>query len=88
MDFHIEEVASDEYLGDIISNNGKNTKNIQSRVANGLGIISQIMDLLKNVSFGKHYFEIAKLLRETMFVNGLLTNCGAWHNLKESEIAK
>ena len=46
------------------------------------------MDLLKNVSFGKHYFEIAKLLRETMFVNGLLTNCEAWHNLKESEIAK
>ena len=57
----MEEVSSDEYLGDIISNNGKNTKNIQSRVAKGLGIISQIMDLLKNVSFGKHYFEIAKL---------------------------
>ena len=84
----MEEVESDEYLGDIISNNGKNTKNIQSRVAKGLGIISQIMDLLKTVSFGKHYFEIAKLLRETMFVNGLLTNCEAWHNLKESEIAR
>ena len=84
----MEKVDSDEYLGDIISNNGKNTKNIQKRVAKGLGIISQIMDLLKNVCFGRHFFEIAKTLRETMFVNGVLTNCEVWHNVNESEITK
>ena len=82
------EVESDEYLGDIIANNGKNTKNIQTRVAKGLGIVSHIIDLLKNVSFGKHFFEIARTLRESLFVNGLLTNCEVWHNLHESEINK
>ena len=82
------EVDSDEYLGDIIANNGKNTQNILTRVAKGLGIVSQIMDLLKNVSFGKHFFEIARTLRESLFVNGLLTNCEVWHNIKESEINK
>ena len=59
------EVESDEYLGDIIANNGKNTRNIQTRVAKGLGIVSHIIDLLKNVSFGKHFCEIARTLRDS-----------------------
>ena len=84
----MEEVESNEYLGDIVANNGKNMKNIENRVSKGLGIISQIMDLLKNVSFGRHYFTIAKTFRESMFVNGILTNCEVWHNLKLSEIKK
>ena len=53
-----------------------------------MGIISQIMDLLKNINFGKYYFKIAITLRESMFVNGLLTNCEVWHNLNESETKK
>jgi hypothetical protein len=84
----MEKVESDTYLGDILSSNGKNTTNIESRVGKGLGIISQIMDLLKSVTFGKHYFEIARTLRESMLVNGLLTNCEFWHNLKEAEVKK
>ena len=84
----MKSVESDEYLGDILATNGKNTKNIQSRVAKGMGIISQIMDLLKNISFGKHYFDIAITLRESMFVNGILTNSEVWHNLNESESTK
>ena len=46
------------------------------------------MDLLKSVSFGKHYFEIACTLRESMLVNGLLTNCEVWHDLKDTEVNK
>ena len=84
----MEVVDSDTYLGDIIASNGKNTLNIENRVAKGLGIVSQIMDLLKNTSFGIHYFEIAALLRESMFVNGLLTNCEVWHGLTEGEVTK
>ena len=82
------EVDTDTYLGDIIASNGKNTQNIENRVAKGLGIVSQIMDLLKNASFGIHYFEIAALLRESMFVNGLHTNCEVWHGLTEGEVTK
>ena len=46
------------------------------------------MDLLKNVNFGKHYFEIACVLRESMLVNGLLTNCEVWHGLKDTDVKK
>ena len=84
----MEKVESDTYLGDVISSNGKNTINIENRVSKAIGIVSQIMDLLKSVSFGKHYFEIVVTLREAMLVNGLLTNCEVWHDLKDTEVNK
>ena len=84
----MEEVKSDTYLGDVLASDGKNTLNIENRVSKGLGIVSQIMDILKNVSFGAHYFEIATTLREAMLVNGLLTNCEVWYGLTEKEVAK
>ena len=37
----IETVTSDVYLGDIISSDGSNKLNIQSRVSKALGIIPQ-----------------------------------------------
>ena len=79
-------VTDDTYLGDIISHDGTNTKNVQNRVGKGLGIISEVMNILETVSFGQYYFLIAMTLRESMFLNGILTNCGVWYNLKTSEI--
>jgi hypothetical protein len=61
----MKEVRNDTYLVDVISSDGKNTLNIESRVSKGLGIVSQIMDILKSVSFGFRYFEIAATLRES-----------------------
>ena len=44
------------------------------------------MHILKTISFGHRYFEIAKILREARFVNGILTNAEVWYALKNSEI--
>ena len=82
----MEVVKNDTYLGDILTNDGKNKLNIEARVAKGLGIVSQIMDILKSVSFGAHYFEIATTLRESIMINGMLTNCEVWYGLTESEV--
>ena len=79
-------VKSDTYLGDVISADGKNTENIKSRVSKGLGIVSQIMNLMEMVNFGDHYFEIGMLLRESMLINGILTNSEVWYNLLKVEI--
>ena len=46
------------------------------------------MDILKSVSFGFHYFEIAATLREAMLVNGLLTNSEVWYGLTGAEVTK
>jgi hypothetical protein len=80
------QVSEDTYLGDVVSRDGSNLKNNGSRVGKGIGIISQIMSILETVSFGKYYFQIAMTLRETMFLNGILTNAEIWYNLKKSEL--
>ena len=74
----MEMVEDDTYLGDIISGDGKNSKNIQKRISKGIGIISSIMTLLNKICLGEFYIEIAMILRESMFINGILTNAEIW----------
>ena len=37
----MEEVNSEKYLGDILSNDGKNTKNINARKNRGIGLVTE-----------------------------------------------
>ena len=82
----IPEVTEETYLGDILSNDGRNTKNIKNRVSKGVGIVNQIFNMLENIVFGPHYFEIAVLLRDSMLINGTMTNAEIWYNFSKSEI--
>ena len=82
----MEQVSEETYLGDIISDDGRNSSNIKARVSKGLGIITQIMNLLEQVTLGEHYFSTAVLLRESMFLNGVLTNSEVWYGLKQYEL--
>ena len=43
--------------------------------------MTEIMNNLETVSFGVAYFKIFKLLRESMFVNGTLTNADIWYGM-------
>ena len=70
----MQQVDYDEYLGDIISNDGSNDKNIEKRVGRGIGVTSDIMNILETVSLGKHLFRISKVLRDSLFLNSILTN--------------
>ena len=55
-------------------------------ISKGIGIITQILNLLYIVSFGKHYIELALLLRESMFINAILFNAEIWYGLTKAEI--
>ena len=44
------------------------------------------MSILEDICFGKYYFEIAIILRDSLLVNSILTNAEAWYDLKKSEI--
>ena len=46
------------------------------------------MDILKSVSFGSHYFEIAETLRNSILVNGMLTNSKVWYGLTNTEVTQ
>jgi hypothetical protein len=76
----------EKYLGDLVSKELTNKQNIENRQSKAMGIISQIMTLLSEICLGKHYYEIAILLRETMFVNGILTNIEVCYGLTKEEI--
>ena len=73
------------YLGDCITSDGKNTRNVQIRTKKGHGIVCQIMKILRTISFGSHSFDIALLLRESYLINGILTNTEVWYHLAASE---
>lgn len=76
----------EKYLGDIISKDGRNLKNIKARVDKGKGIVKKIMNVLEGIPFGKLYFQIAILLRNSLLVSSVLCNSEAWFNLTKSEL--
>ena len=81
----LEITDSEKYLGDIISKDGCNTKNIESRRSKGVGIVNQIMSKLEGTVFGPFYFEVGLILRGSNLINGILTNSEAWYGLKPCE---
>ena len=82
----IEEKTEEKYLGDIISNDGRNIKNIKSRIAKGNGIVSKIMTILDAFPFGSHYFEIGLILRDSLLTSSMLCNSEAWYNITKKEM--
>ena len=82
----MENKMEQKYLGDIISSDGTHTKNVQERRNKGYGIITQIMQILESTFFGKYYFEVALILRESLFISSLLLNSEAWVNYTEKDV--
>ena len=74
------------YLGDLISADGSQTKNVQLRRSKGFGIINQIMQILESTYFGKYFFEVAMVLRDSLFLSSLLLNSEAWVNYSEKDV--
>ena len=77
----MQKITHDKYLGDILSSDGKNDLNIESRISKGLGIVTQITNML-----AKSIFKMAILFRESNFLNGILTNAESWHGLSPTQV--
>ena len=84
----MESVKSDSYLGDILRSDGKNNQTIDERVSKGVGIVSQIFDILKEVNFGHYYFEAALTLRQSFLISGMLFNSEIWYGLTTAQIER
>ena len=85
-DFKMESKHDVKYLGDIISIDGTNVKNVESRKAKASGAVKQILSILDEICLGPFYFEIAMVLRNSLLVNSLLTNSEAWYGLTKQDI--
>ena len=78
--------SSDTYLGDIISSDGKNSLNLDNRLAKGRGKVAEIIAIINKLSLGRHFFKIAILLRETLFLGSVLTNSEIWYRLTQADL--
>ena len=82
----VKQIWKQKNLGDIISTDGKNLKNIKSRVAKGTGIISKIITILEGIPFGKFYYQVGIILRNSLLASSLLCNSEAWYNVTNTEL--
>ena len=82
----MEEKTEEKYLGDVISTNGRNIKNVKARIDKGKGIVSRIVTILDGIPFGRFYFEIAAILRDSLLVSSMLFNTEAWYNVSKAEL--
>ena len=78
--------SSEKYLGDILANDGKIEENLKARNSKGIGIKNQIMGLLKEISFGEFFFEMAMLFRNSQLINGTMYNMEALHGIKNKHL--
>jgi hypothetical protein len=76
------------YLGDLLSDNESHSKNVLNRKNKGLGFTTSIMQILNSTPYGKHYYEVALILRESLFMSSLTFNSEAWVNISEKDIRK
>ena len=79
-------VLHDSYLGDILSADRKSSLTIKDRLGKEMGKMTEILNTLYTVSFGVFYFKIFHLLREAVFVNGIMTNSEIWYGLEDNSL--
>ena len=73
-------------MGDIVSKDGRNIKNVKARINKGRGIISKIMSILETIPLGRHYLEIAVVLRNSLLTSSMLSNTESWYNITIAEM--
>ena len=82
----ISDVKKAVYLGDTLNQEGTIDDTIDSRKNKSIGRINQISSILTSISLGMYFIDIALVLRESMLLNGILTNCEVWYNVKEDHL--
>ena len=71
----MKESQAETYVGHIISEDGKLDATIKARKAKAFSYLSEIRALLSDMPFGKQRLEVGLMLRNAMFVNGVVSKC-------------
>ena len=78
--------SSAVYVGDVLSETASINETVRARETKSIGLINQISVILQNVNLGIFHFRTALVLRESMFLNGILTSCESWNYLTEKNL--
>ena len=74
------------YLGDVITCSPKIDENVKLRHDKGMGIVNDVMSILKEISFGYYHFEMGSLFRNSKLLNGILFNTEVLFSITEKHI--
>jgi hypothetical protein len=81
----ISSIPSEKYLGQIVSNDSKNTLNISILRNKGVGIQKKIIQMLEKMPGGEYHFEIAVILRNSLLISSILTNSEVWYGVTQAD---
>ena len=73
-------------MGDIITTDGKNVRNIAARRSRGIGNVENIFTFINDVFQRPYYFEAALLFRSSLLLKSNLINSESWYNVTEADI--
>ena len=76
----------EKYVGDVITDDGKNIENIAARKGKGYGIVGDILAILNEVPFGKYKIEAGLCMRNAKLISAMLTNSETWYGLTKNDI--
>ena len=79
---------SEKYLGNILTTDGKIHTNITDRFNKGVGKTNEIISILREISFGPHFFQTAKLFRTSILLNSMLCSTEALIGLNNTHVEK
>ena len=74
--------SSENYLGDVLTDDGKIDLNIEARYNRGVGAINTIFSILQEISFGQYFFEMAMLFRSSMLISSVLSSSEVLYGVK------
>ena len=82
----LTKVEHEKYLGQYISANGSNDKNVTERCNKGIAMQCQVFVMLGEISLGSYYFHIGLLLRDTNLINAVLFGAEAWYGITKKQL--
>ena len=82
----METNKQERYLGDIITCDGKQAKNINRRIAKAWSYFAEIKALINEFPIGKRTTQVGLMLREAMFLNVILYNSESWHEITQKHM--
>ena len=78
----------EKYLGDLLNEKGTSKDTIENRINKAWSYVSEIGAILNEFPFGNKRIQVGLMLREAMFLNGVLHSCEAWHGIGTTQIAQ
>ena len=82
------ESIEEKYIGQIISSDGTNVKNVTNLSNKGRCMVNTITNILNYMPGGKYHFEMAVIFRNAYLISSMQSCCEVWYHVTEWELRK